>query len=156
MKKLRDNFHIGPYSTKEIYKAIVENISNERYFTLEYAEKIRQAAKESIGVPDYPISCFKHTIRLMLTHQEIVEDISKSLKEALSKTPYVKLLERRGYGFISLAAIAGEVGDIRRFTNYKKFVKYCGFDVSEKQSGKYTSTHCFITKNIKCFENCIP
>lgn len=64
----------------------------------------------------------------------------------MNKTPYVKLLERRGYGPISLAAIIGEVGDIRRFTTYKKFVKYCGFDVSEKQSGKYASTHCFITK----------
>lgn len=40
----------------------------------------------------------------------------------------------------------GEVGDIRKFSSYKKFVKYCGFDVSEKQSGKSASTHCFITK----------
>lgn len=133
-------------TTEDIYNALVKHIDNGKYFTLEYAEKIQKCAKESVGVSDYPSSCFKHTIRLMLFYQEMIKDITKNLTECLAKTPYVKLLEKRGYGAISLAGIVGEVGDIRKYTSHKKFVKYCGFDVSEKQSGKSHSTHCFITK----------
>jgi len=133
-------------STQEIYEALTEHNTDGRGFTLAHAEKFKQAANASVGISDYPTACLQHTIQLMLMHQERVDDIIMSLRSSLAKTPYVKLLERRGYGEISLAIIVGEVGDIRRFSNYKKFVKYCGFDVSEKQSGKTASTHCFITK----------
>ena len=133
-------------TTEELYHALVEHIQHEKYFTPEYVERIKEVAKISVGVPDYPTSCFKQTIKLLIIHQEAIEEIKDNMQELLSKTPYVKLLEKRGYAIVSLASIVGEVGDIRRFADYKKFIKYCGLDVSEKQSGKSTSIHCFITK----------
>lgn len=138
---------IAKAPTQEIYSTLIESLSTKRYFNMEYAEKIKKTAEESVGVKDYPVKCFKHTIKLLLFFQEAVEEIKKDLREGLAKTPYVKLLEVKGYGLVSLSAIVGEVGDIRRFSNYKKFVKYCGLDVSEKQSGKQNSTHCYITKH---------
>jgi transposase len=60
--------------------------------------------------------------------------------------PYNRLLDEFGYDDITLAFIVGMVGDIRRFSHYKKFVSYCGLDVSEKQSGKNQSKNCYITK----------
>ncbi len=137
---------INNASAKEIYEALVSNLKQASYFTIEYAKKIKKMASESVGVKDYPTQCFKHTIKLMLAHQEIVDEILKEMKKALQKTPYTSLLDQKGYGLPSIATIVGEVGDIRRFSNHKKFVKYCGLDVSEKQSGRANSTHCFITK----------
>ena len=56
----------------------------------------------------------------MISHQEIIDDITKSMRLALCKTSYINLLEKRGYGIVSLAGIVGEVGDVRRFSNHKK------------------------------------
>jgi transposase len=68
------------------------------------------------------------------------------MKVILEKSIYAKMLNQRGYSIVSLATIVGEVGDIRRFPNHRKFASYCGLAVSENQSGKAKSVNCFITK----------
>ena len=136
---------ISAASTEDVFKALNEELQHNN-FSMAHAEKIREVAKTSVGVAGYPVQCFQHTIRLILVNQKIVDSIVENLTVNLARTPYIKLLEKKGYGVVSLAVIVGEVGDIRRFSTHRKFVKYCGLDVSEKQSGKTTSIHCFITK----------
>jgi transposase len=110
------------------------------------AQKLLRIAKESIGVLDYPVLCFRYTIKILLFYQALVDEISKMMRECLDKTPYSGLLNLWGYKDKSISAIVGEVGDIRRFSSHRKFVKYCGLDVSENQSGKSQSVNCFISK----------
>ena len=100
---------------------------------------LRELAKDSIGVPDYPTSSFKYTIQMMLFFQGLFKEIKTNMGLCLKKTPYYQLINEYGYGAITLAAIVGEVGDVRRFANHKKFVRYCGLDVSQAESG--TSIH---------------
>ena len=42
-----------------------------------------------------------------------------------------------GIGPICALTILAEAGDLRRFSHYKKFLKYCGFDLCTQQSGQY-------------------
>lgn len=138
--------NIAEALTEEVRQELIKGLSRGSKFTIEYTKKLQDLAKDSVGIKDYPTSCFKHTIKLMLYYQELVDQIKKDMEKCLIKTPYHSLLNQFGYNIVGLSTIVGEVGDIRRFPNHKKFVKYCGYDVSEKQSGKSMSVNCFITK----------
>ena len=130
---------------EELLQIMNENMIKSHY-TMKHINKIKNAAKTSIGVPNYPTTCFRQTIELLMIHQRVKEEIIDNIQILIGQTPYIKLLEKYGYGVISLAQVVGEVGDVRRFRGHKQFVKYCGFDVSQKQSGKMNSVHCFISK----------
>jgi transposase len=107
---------------------------------------LKLLASKSIGIKDYPIESFKQTIKILHFYEQTIEDIKKKIKISILSTPYSALLNEFGYDDTSAAAIIGEVGDIRRFANHKRFVSYCGLSISEKQSGKSISKNCFITK----------
>jgi len=134
-------------SYNELRQALTEKLIVKHYYTPEYIDKIVDCAKKSIGIEKYPPTCFQWTIRIMLFYQEVTDDIKKRLKKLLKETDYYSLLDEFGYNVPSLATIIGQIGDIRRFASYKKFVKYCGYDVSVKQSGGYNSVNCYITKH---------
>jgi transposase len=137
---------IADAPTEEIRNELVKGLTRGSKFTMEYTKELQMLAQNSIGIKEYPTSCFRHTIKLMLYYQDLIDQIKKDMKVCLEKTAYCPLLDEFGYNVVGLSTIVGEVGDIRRFPNHKKFVKYCGFDVSEKQSGKSMSVNCFITK----------
>ena len=42
-----------------------------------------------------------------------------------------------GIGPIIALTILAEAGDLRRFSHYKKFIKFCGMNLSTQQSGMY-------------------
>ncbi len=146
---------IAEVTDEEIYQALIERLNKTSKFTLDYAKRLRAVAKDSIGVSDYPISCFLYTIKILLFYQDLVDDIKNKMGEKVKETPYAPLLNAYGYSIISLSTIVGEVYDIRRFSNYKKFVKYIGLDVSEKQSGSSQSVNCYITKQGNRILRCI-
>ncbi len=132
--------------TEAVRAELVKDLTRGSRFTLDYTRNLQELAKNSVGVKNYPTACFKHTITLMLYYQKMIEKLKKDMDVCLSKTPYYSLMEQFGYGVIGLSIIVGEIGDVRRFPNHKKFVRYCGYDVSEKQSGKMASLNCSITK----------
>jgi transposase len=45
-----------------------------------------------------------------------------------------------GIGPILALFILAEAGDLRRFSHYQKFLKYCGLDLSTEQSGRFRGT----------------
>ena len=137
---------ISEAPTEEVRKELIKGLSRGSRFTIEYTKKLQELAKNSIGVKNYPTSCFKYTIQIMLFYQDLIDKIKEDMERALMKSPYHSLLNEFGYNIVGLSTIVAETGDIRRFSNHKKFVKYCGLDVSEKQSGKSMSVNCFITK----------
>ena len=137
---------IAKASLEEVRHAIIKDLMISSIFTEEYVRKLQDLASKSVGVADYPTSYFRYNIKIMRFYQSMVNDLKKELSIALKKTIYYPLVDQFGFNEISVAKIVGEVGDIRRFSNHKKFVSYCGFDVSEKQSGGSQSKNCFITK----------
>jgi transposase len=139
-------YQIAQATDQQIFTELTRKLKKSTKFTVDYAKRLKAVAKESIGVPHYPVSCFKYTIKLMLFYQDLVDRLVKQMEKRVKQTPYAALLDEYGYKIISLSTIVGEVGDVRRFSNHKKFVKYVGLDVSEKQSGKSQSVNCYITK----------
>ena len=137
---------IAEATDEEIRDALRENLKRAGKFDLEYAKKIKALASQSIGVKDYPVLCFKQTVKTMLFYTIQAKAIKESIEEALKKTTYARLMEDFGYNVVSLATIIGIVGDIRRFSNHKKFASYCGFGIREKRSGSSINKSTHITK----------
>jgi transposase len=111
-----------------------------------FENKIKELAEKSVGIKGYPTNCLVETLKVLKYLEGKKEEIKTKIKCALLSSPYSKLLNEFGYSDASLVCIVGEVGDIRRFSNPKKFVSYCGLDISEKQSGTSKSRNCYITK----------
>ena len=101
---------------------------------------------DSVGVKDYPLTCYQYTIRILKFYQQIIAELRDKMLIKLMETPYYKLLDKYCYDIIGLSKIVGEVGNIRRFPNPRKFVSYCGLNVTEKQSGNTVSQNQHITK----------
>lgn len=136
---------ISKTTSKKIFIALNENLKSGTYHTLKYSKRIIELAKNSVGVKDYPIECFKYTIKIMLFYQYQLDEIKRSMKKCLKETPYEKITEEYGFSHTSVATIVGEISDVRRFPTHKHFVSFCGFDVSQKQSGTMNKKG-FITK----------
>lgn len=127
---------ISKLCPEEILRAMTKDMKKgSGNFKIERAVKIKNLADNSVGDSSYPVAYFKYTIDTMLYLLKLKKEIKKSLEEALSQTPYYSLMDRFGLNVVSLSMIVGEIGDIRRFANYKKFVSYCGFGIYEKKSG---------------------
>lgn len=126
---------------KSHYKKGGNLVKKEKFTTT-----LKELASNSIGIKDYPTDCFTQTLKILQFYEDTIEEIKNRIKVAVMSCPYSRLIDEFGYDDVSLALIVGMVGDIRRFPHYKKFVSYCGFDVSAKQSGKSESKNCYITK----------
>ena len=55
----------------------------------------------------------------------------------LNHQDYQRLKTLPGIGPIIAITILAESGNMRRFSHYKQFLKFCGFDLSTKQSGMF-------------------
>ena len=127
---------IAQLSHEEIISAMKKDMKKgSGNFKIERAIKLKELASNSIGDSSYPVACFIYTIETMLYFLKLKKALKKSLDDVLSKTPYYKLMENYGFKVVSLSTIVGEIGDVRRFDNYKKFVSYCGFGIYENRSG---------------------
>lgn len=137
---------IAKASVEELHEELKKHVGYGPMRNINAAKKLRNLARKSIGVSDYPPEYFVNIAKLMLFYQDLIEDTVKKMEDRLKKTPYHALLDEYGYSTRSLAIIVGDVGDIRRFPSYKKFVKYCGLDVTEETSGKSIRKKAYITK----------
>lgn len=130
-----------------IRRAMIKNMTKGKgKFTIEYVQKVKDLARVSVGDPEYPTSCFKYTIKTMLHYKALKQEIKKSLEAALRLTPYYNLLYSFGLNIASVATIVGEIADVRRFPNHKKFSSYCGFGICEKRSGTSVNKSTHISK----------
>ncbi|MBU0472081.1 MAG: IS110 family transposase [Nanoarchaeota archaeon] len=135
---------ISNATDEDIYKTMREHVLTR--IDMNFAKRLRELAKVSVGVVDYPASCFQMTIRLMLFYNNLTDDMKNRMAASLEKTPYFHLVNTFGYNTIGVSILAGEVGDIRRFANHKKFVRFCGLDVTEHTSGSSINKKSSITK----------
>lgn len=99
-------------------------------------------AKGSIGLEVSEESQAIGVFRLVLKeHQHLCEKrawIEKQAETHLKDHPdFQRLQTLPGVGPILALTILAEAGDLRRFSHHRKFLKYCGFDLSTQQSGQF-------------------
>jgi transposase len=131
---------------EDIEEAILEKLKHRAKYNKEFIMKLQDLARNSVGVKEYPLTCYQYTIRILMFYQQMVNELRDKMLIKLMDTPYYKILDKECYDIVSLSKIVGEVGDIRRFANHRKFVSYCGLNVTEKQSGNTVSQNQHITK----------
>lgn len=102
-------------------------------------------AAESIGLPVLEDSQAVQMFRLVLSEhmhlcrfRRLIEEQAHSyLKD---HPDYQRLRTIPGIGPIIALTVMAEAGDLRRFSHHRKFLKYCGFNLSTRQSGQFRGT----------------
>lgn len=89
----------------------------------------------------------KDYVRILLTHQDILDDIRDQIIAQAKLSPIFQLLKSiSGVGDLTAAIIVGEIGDVRRFNTVKQLVAFAGLDPSVFQSGKFSASNNRISK----------
>jgi transposase len=101
-----------------------------------------ETARESIGLPVSEESEAIRMFRLVLQeHQDLcrMRQAIEARAELYLKdnTDFLRLRTIPGIGPVIALIILAEAGDLRRFSHYKKFLKYCGLNLSTQQSGAF-------------------
>lgn len=103
---------------------------------------IYESAAESIGLPvtenSEAIRMFRLVLREHLELCSMRKAIEKRAGEYLQdNADYHRLRTIPGIGPIIALTILAEAGDLRRFSHYRKFLKFCGMSLSTQQSGQF-------------------
>jgi len=101
-----------------------------------------ETAKRSVGIPVLPGSVAMEMFRLVLeeyihlakVRRRLENDIHDRLERHLD---YQRLRTIPGIGPIVALTVLAEGGNLRRFSHHRKFLRYCGFDLSTSQSGQH-------------------
>jgi len=100
-----------------------------------------ETAKQSVGIPVPPGSVAMQMFRLVLEEYihlaKVRRRLEKDIHDRLERHPdYQRPRTIPGIGPIVALTILAEGGNLRRFSHYRKFLKFCGFDLSTSQSGQ--------------------
>ena len=131
---------------KEITQ-VVKKASRGR-LGLERAERIRQAARTSVGLP-YLRDAAPVELRCLLAQVEFLEVQVKAIESALERLfrqVSQHLTSIKGIEAISAATIYAEIGDIHRFSTLESLVAYAGIDPTVFSSGDFEGTQRHISK----------
>ncbi len=98
-----------------------------------------RAAESSVGLPVEEDSEAIRMFRLVVEQYRRLCILRRRLEqEAVERlADYTRLQTIPGIGPVLALLILGEVGDLRRFAHHRQFLKYCGFDLSTQQSGRF-------------------
>jgi transposase len=102
-------------------------------------------ARESVGIPiksgSIAMQMFRTILEEYISLAKLRRQLEKQIHEHLEdNVDYKRLRTIPGIGPIVGLTILSEAGDLRRFSHYRKFLKYCGFDLSTAQSGTHRGT----------------
>lgn len=101
-----------------------------------------ETAKKSVAIPivagSIPMRMFCTVLEEYIGLARIRRQLEKQIHVHLEANhDYQRLRTIPGIGPIVGLTILSEAGDLRRFSHYRKFLKYCGFDLSASQSGTH-------------------
>ncbi len=111
-----------------------------------FLEQLYDTAKSSIGLPvkidSLAIKMYRLQVKryLELTLQRY--SLENTAQEKLEQCSDFQLLRSvPGIGPIIAMMIIAESGDLKRFSHYRKYLNFCGFNLSSSQSGQKSSKH---------------
>lgn len=101
-----------------------------------------ETARESIGLPVSEESEAIRMFRLVLQEHQDLCRMRRAIEARAElylqdNADYLRLRTIPGIGAVIALIILAEAGDLRRFSHYKKFLKYCGLNLSTQQSGAF-------------------
>jgi transposase len=101
-----------------------------------------ETAKRSVGIPVLRGSVAMEMFRLVLEEYihlaKLRRRLEKDIHDRLERhADYQRLRTIPGIGPIVALTILAEAGDLRRFSHHRKFLKFCGLDLSASQSGQH-------------------
>lgn len=106
-----------------------------------FLEELYEIAQQSIGLPLEDDSLAVHTFQLQvqrylnLTAQR--EKLERQADQFLSqRQDYQRLRSIPGIGPIIALMILSESGDLKRFSHYRQYLNFCGFNLCAIQSGE--------------------
>ena len=118
---------------------VVKLLCTFRNWNESKALSLISSLKRSIGLRD-AFGSHSLIISSIITQvqslSEQIERIESKIQQILSQFPDNPISSIKGVGFVTLAQIISEVGDISRFKSSKAFVAYSGLDPVIHQSGK--------------------
>lgn len=98
---------------------------------------LKEKAKHSIGIDNEYIEFeLKSYIQKLKFQNESIEKYDSKIKEYVLKS-YPNLITIPGISFITAGLIIGEIGDISKFSNADKLMKFSGLAPIVYESGKY-------------------
>lgn len=119
---------------------IIRQVSRGRFGT-DRAEKLYNAAKQSIGITEGKESILLETSHLVSNienENRYIESLEEEMIEHLEQIPYShSILSIKGIGHITAAGLIGEVGNFNKFNTISEITKLAGLDLFEISSGKH-------------------
>jgi len=110
------------------------------------ADQLIEAAKHSIGLKlnSYAFELVD-AIEELEHIQHRVANYNAQIKHYVNEL-CPNLLSIPGVGYATAGLIAGEIGDINRFSSTDSLVSFSGIDCTVYESGKYKAQHCIPSK----------
>ena len=128
--------------TSDQFQTVAWDIVGRKVNKKGFLKDLYMTAQESIGLDVTEESQAMGVFRLILKeHMELCEKRDWIQKQAAGfledNHDFQRLKTLPGVGPIIALTILAEAGDLRRFSHHRKFLKYCGFDLSTQQSGQF-------------------
>ncbi len=101
---------------------------------VDMVRKLQESLDGSVGLPKHQDANFYVLTDLYLGLHESSKKLLEQMEKELLKTDYAELLNLPYIGVVIAGIIVGEIGNIDRFSNHKKFVNYCGYDFAIERS----------------------
>ena len=137
---------------KDVASTRIDALTNLLYkaskgqFGLEKASKLKELAKDSIGVNNPSLSIqIKHSLKQIELLDEQLKELDFKIKEILDELNSV-ILTIPGISYTLGAIIISEIGNIEKFSSPCKLLAFAGLDPSVKQSGNFNATTVKMSK----------
>jgi len=129
------------YSREGFIKA-AQAVSGRKVNKAAWLRDFYENARESISLPVPEESEAIRMFRLVLQEHQDLCRMRRAIEERAElylkdNADYLRLRTIPGIGAVIALIILAEAGDLRRFSHYKKFLKYCGLNLSTQQSGAF-------------------
>ena len=119
---------------------IIRRVSRGK-FDIDRAEKLYNAAEQSIGITEGKESVIfetSHLVSNIENENRYIESLEEQMIEHLEQIPYShSILSIKGIGHVTAAGLIGEVGDFNKFNTISEITKLAGLDLFEISSGQF-------------------